>query len=328
MANVILLQKGDLKSSDFTNDNSNNEEGIGVRVSPDNGNLLQQRKNGLYYGIEAPPDLTNLYVSSSMGDDSNTGTRNAPLKTIREAIIRNNVGTKFNIFIYEDDVHNWHGTWTNIASGKLFTIMPYGSTTDTCRLRNRVGSWDIWFSKEIKRPTIKFIYNGQVSVGSIVYEMNKMATMSDPAKGSYRFFAVTLDYTDVAGREHNMDFQAQLSSFGSASTAVDLHLVGCDLKLDNKASLFTVGGAASIILQGCVLDTSMGNQLGTVDVAGFLNLALPNVNASEVSTVPPPNQVPLTIRVTTPTTEFGPTIRGISSATVSKFNTKTSSTIF
>ena len=53
MTDINLLQKGDLKTSDFTNDNSNNKEGIGVRVSADNGNLLQQRKNGLYYGIEA-----------------------------------------------------------------------------------------------------------------------------------------------------------------------------------------------------------------------------------------------------------------------------------
>ena len=56
MTDINLLQKGDLKTSDFTNDNSNNKGGIGVRVSTDNGNLLQQRKNGLYYGIEASPD--------------------------------------------------------------------------------------------------------------------------------------------------------------------------------------------------------------------------------------------------------------------------------
>ena len=56
MTNVILLQKGDLKGSDFTNDNSNNNQGIGVRVSADKGNLLQQRETGLYCGIEAPPD--------------------------------------------------------------------------------------------------------------------------------------------------------------------------------------------------------------------------------------------------------------------------------
>ena len=56
MTDINLLQKGDLKTSDFTNDNSNNKEGIGVRVSADKGNLLQQRKTGLYYGIDAPPD--------------------------------------------------------------------------------------------------------------------------------------------------------------------------------------------------------------------------------------------------------------------------------
>ena len=56
MTDINLLQKGDLKTSDFTNDNSNNKGGIGVRLSSDKGNLLQQRKTGLYCGIEAPPD--------------------------------------------------------------------------------------------------------------------------------------------------------------------------------------------------------------------------------------------------------------------------------
>ena len=53
MTDINLLQKGDLKTSDFTNDSSNNKEGIGVRLSSDGGNLLQQRKNGLYYGNTA-----------------------------------------------------------------------------------------------------------------------------------------------------------------------------------------------------------------------------------------------------------------------------------
>ena len=56
MTDINLLQKGDLKTSDFTNDDSNNNQGIGIRLSSDGGNLLQQRKTGLYYGIEAPPD--------------------------------------------------------------------------------------------------------------------------------------------------------------------------------------------------------------------------------------------------------------------------------
>ena len=56
MTDINLLQKGDLKTSDFTNDDSNNNQGIGIRLSSDGGNLLRQRKNGLYYGIEAPPD--------------------------------------------------------------------------------------------------------------------------------------------------------------------------------------------------------------------------------------------------------------------------------
>ena len=56
MTDINLLQKGDLAASDFSNDATNNKGGIKVKLSPDGGNLLQKRNNGLYYGIDAPPD--------------------------------------------------------------------------------------------------------------------------------------------------------------------------------------------------------------------------------------------------------------------------------
>lgn len=59
-----------------------------VQLSPDTGNLLTERSNGLYYGLEAPPEVAVLYVSTSLGDNSNPGTRALPLQTIDEAFAR------------------------------------------------------------------------------------------------------------------------------------------------------------------------------------------------------------------------------------------------
>ena len=57
-----------------------------LKVSPDSGNLIEKRPNGLYYGIQAPADLTNLYVDAVGGNDSNPGTRALPFKTLGKAL--------------------------------------------------------------------------------------------------------------------------------------------------------------------------------------------------------------------------------------------------
>jgi hypothetical protein len=60
---------------------------LNVKISAGAGNLLQSRNDGLYYGIEAPADISVLYVDSLLGNDSNNGTSTAtPFKTIDKAL--------------------------------------------------------------------------------------------------------------------------------------------------------------------------------------------------------------------------------------------------
>ena len=129
MANVILLQKGDLKGSDFTNDNSNNAQGIGIRISQQYGNLLEGRDDGLYYGIEAPPDLANLYVSNG-GDDNASGTRANPLRTLEAALNRiPNSPQFFTIHLHEGHSFELHAKhYKELAKIKL---RQYGPQTDS-----------------------------------------------------------------------------------------------------------------------------------------------------------------------------------------------------
>lgn len=329
MANVILLQKGDLKSSDFTNDNSNNKEGIGIRLSSDKGNLLQQRKNGLYYGIEAPPDTANLYVSSSMGDDSNTGTRTAPLRTIHEAVKRNTVGTRFTIFLYETDVHEWRGSWSYSANGKLWSIYPYGPVTDDVRLRNPIGSLQWLRSQELIRPTIRFKYDGSKMLGNTEYERNKMSATSTPAQGFYTFHGIVFDYTDTEGKDLALNHD-ELASFGYNNSACNIRCIGCDFILDNHAGLFVAGASCDIVLDACNLNYSNGNYLGSIFPDGFVNLTVrgtSHVGGTTVSGTPPGMQ-PLTLRATNASSEFGPLIKGLSQGSIGKINAISQNNLF
>ena len=136
MTDINLLQKGDLKKSDFTNDNSNNKEGIGVRVSADRGNLIQQRKNGLYYGIEAPPNIVNLYVDAVNGVDQHpddvaeAGTRAKPLKTFTYANSIAFEGTTRTIHLMADQDHIVDSANASTIKPGRLTVQPYGPVFD------------------------------------------------------------------------------------------------------------------------------------------------------------------------------------------------------
>ena len=72
---------------------------VDVKLSKADGNLLQKRGDGLYYGIEPPTNLQYLYVDAVNGVDQHpdnvvgAGTRSKPLRTIRYAEEISLVGT-------------------------------------------------------------------------------------------------------------------------------------------------------------------------------------------------------------------------------------------
>lgn len=63
-------------------------EASSIPLSAGSGNLLETREDGLYYGVTAPADVSNLYVDSTGGNDSNAGTKAAPLKTLAAAVAK------------------------------------------------------------------------------------------------------------------------------------------------------------------------------------------------------------------------------------------------
>lgn len=154
MANVILLQKGDLKKSDFTNDNSNNKQGIGIRISPQDGNLLEKRSDGLYYGIQPPPDLANLYVSNS-GDDGAVGSRANPLRTLEEALRRiPNAPQRFTIHLHEGHSFELHTKHSKTLAS--LTLRQYGPQTDSTHPDSGFGNlyYRGYLAADLNRPVI------------------------------------------------------------------------------------------------------------------------------------------------------------------------------
>ena len=137
MTDINLLQKGDLASSDFSNNNSNAAGGVRVRVSAVGDNLLQQKDDGLYYGITPPANVANLYVDAVNGTDQDpnvvagAGTRTSPLKTFTYACQLAVNGTRRRIYLMADQDHIVDSAAVATVKAGELTVCNYGPVYDT-----------------------------------------------------------------------------------------------------------------------------------------------------------------------------------------------------
>ena len=103
---------------------------VAALLSSADGQLLENRSDGLYYGIVAPPDIADLYIDAVLGNDTYEGTQVAPLRTIREAVNRGAGGLTRNIWLYEGQEHVVDpAAVAEVRGGKLF-MFPYGPLSD------------------------------------------------------------------------------------------------------------------------------------------------------------------------------------------------------
>lgn len=319
MADYILLQKGDLDPAVFSNNNTNNAGGVSIKLSSDAGNLLQKRNNGLYYGIEAPPDTRNLYVSSSMGDDSNKGTRAEPLKTIREAYRRNQVGTTFTVNLYEDDTHPIHGSWRTFMDGKRGSWRPYGTAYDAAVQRVNPGSGQIAYSQEVRKPVVKVVYDGTVRVGATDYARANFLRDLAPVGGQQSFQNIVFDMNSDS--PYPLFNHWQTAWFGWDTMCPNLFFSGCHFITKNNVALIGVGQSATISFNWCSFDNSNGGYVLSMSPYGNATLAIENhskVAGSQHTALP--GVQPLTYSFTNPLADWRNVIAGSDNNRTSTFN--------
>lgn len=103
-----------------------------VKLSNDAGNLLELREDGLYYGIQAPPDLTNLYVDAVNGSDTNPGSKAEPLKTLDKALlmVAPNMSNTIHLKIIPEENKHTHSYFISkvykVTQGATRNIFVYG----------------------------------------------------------------------------------------------------------------------------------------------------------------------------------------------------------
>lgn len=104
------------------------------KVSRGAGNLLELRDDGIYYGIQAPADKSNIYVDCVAGNDTTgNGTKASPYKTLDKGLAespRDKTNTVWLKVIPDANLntHNYEITRTHDVEGNgvVRRIKPYG----------------------------------------------------------------------------------------------------------------------------------------------------------------------------------------------------------
>lgn len=104
-------------------------EFAGAIVSRQAGNLIQQRDDGLYYGIEAKKEIRNLFVSNFGNDETGDGSEAKPFATIMKAMsVIDDIPAWYTINLHAG--HEFDLTGYNARSVINLQIRPYAMGAD------------------------------------------------------------------------------------------------------------------------------------------------------------------------------------------------------
>lgn len=240
---------------------------VEVNLSPDSGNLLEARDNGLYYGVT--PVVSSYYVSNSTGSDSNTGTKALPFKTVKAAFAKIKPNQRTAIYLDENDTHEWRSSWGVLADNTYFVIAPYGDTSTYVETEKDLFSANSVRSEQLRRPTLKLIAdrpdNGFIN-----------ASIMSTSENMSEFNGVKLVLeAPQAGLVTGTQF------FGKGGGGVNLWLRGCEITADELVPLVRVGQATNVVFDHCKLANS--NKLIHIETNGLLTLGFRFIFDSEIT---------------------------------------------
>ena len=209
-----------------------------IPISKDDGNMIQVRDDGIYYGTTAPVDISSLYISTSLGSDTNPGTRAAPLKTVEAAldiIAERNAPGSYAIRLragetFEPTRRVWLGAGTWALRFSYYDDPLFGD------ILARSGYYPNADAR-LQRPTLKINTYVRDTANNIVDWTGAYV----PADGTITFEGVIVDFSQSGA--------GAITGGGWCWYVSELQFSGCDIKLvsDHEG----IGSARSIITRQC-----------------------------------------------------------------------------
>lgn len=286
------------------------EDPLKVIISQQGGNLIDMRDDGLYYGQEAAADVANLYVANE-GDDGATGTREAPLRTIGEAVKRQKPNTRFTVHLKEGQTHELRSSWADNRWNNLgWTMIPYGAQVDgiMSRIIPGPGYEGTYSIKEYTKPKVKFIADATILNGGATYNYPHLTEHTGPLY--WEFIGIEFDMTYIPSVAF-LDFRSGM--IGSHIGQVNIHLYGCSIIEGEYYNLIEIGAESNVRIGNVHLAKDGSAKLIKIVNSGTVDLEFQeNGGYTEGLKTPAEWGVPeLTLNSSTATSDYHNQIQGI-----------------
>lgn len=195
----------------------NPDGSVGLALSPDAGNQIELRNNGIYYGSAAKKEIRNLYVSSRTGSDSNDGSRNAPLKTLAKALsLLEDKPVTYDIWLAENEEfeldQRFYPAYANI------NLHVYGATVDSTY--PDYTPLDAFFRGYMAKNYPRAIVN----VRNVVYSDIRQVVRGALGGRNIQAFGLHIKVYNKAVGNDSADYSGDFTGIFSAD---EVSLVGC-----------------------------------------------------------------------------------------------------
>lgn len=242
-----------------------------VQLSPDSGNLLTERSNGLYYGLTAPPEIAVLYVSTSLGNDANPGTEAQPLQTIDRAFqLQVNAPVNYVILLRAGETFTQTTRWNrNLAN---YSIRFYGDPKYDNAAASACPGYHPMYADDLTRPT--WVIDCYISGGL-------------PANTGVVAGSLELQGLRVLGRWELPDTTKPTDAVAGLTAENDVATYGCVLNSEPQPRSRWMFSASSVNLATTEVNLDIDGQTYLVHTTGSFNVrlgSLPNAAGCGVDT--------------------------------------------
>lgn len=193
-----------------------------IPVSSASGNIIQQRNDGLYAGVQAPPNYTSQFVDKDAGSDTTgNGTREAPYASIAKALSNMVPGTRgYTVYCHEDQEHVMPSA---VLEGVSLAFCSYPSYLDNGELYEKIRT--AWFDKYKQIVTISFL-TGAFRLATIIPDRINPVDNNDPGGPYGRMYGLVstngnVDFNSVAIKCGRNDMDVPVSGMLWGAFLVD-----------------------------------------------------------------------------------------------------------
>lgn len=200
---------------------------LSISLSSSKGNLLEKRSDGLYYGIEAPPDLSNLYVDAVGGLDTNPGTKLAPLKTLDKALekVSATMSNTIHLKHIPDEHKDTHDYFISneytIANGATRRITQYGHPMidgDQFERAVKLTTNKYWFfASTVPTVNVWVRWIKKTATNGFKYQTNASFILADGKLLFDKINLVLSQPVDTATYKVNNDYRAVIIGYGNVT---------------------------------------------------------------------------------------------------------------